>query len=207
MHTPNKLVKFVRDSFSGLFASSSPDMTRLGDSSITWSGNSETVCVKRSEYESLQNEVFNQTEAIKRLKRRDEENQSLIHDYENTFSMVLQKDLERTKTRLLEGSGSQARMEEEVERLKSSEQRLKSHIQALKRDLVLAEERSETEYELHERKIQLLAAELDKEQEMGKIARMRIEELGFANKEHKMALERKCKELAEAVALCRLLLR
>lgn len=209
MHTPNKLVKFVKDSFSGLFANSSSDTaSQLADSSTIWSGNSETVCVKRSEYESLQNEVLSQTETIKRLKRKDEENQSLIHDYENTFSMVLQKDLERTKSRLLLGeSGSLARMEQEIEKLRSSEQRLKSHIQALKRDLVLAEEKNEAEQELHEKQAQSLTAELERERDMNKAARMRIDELSFSNKEYRMNLEKKCEELAEVVALCRLLLR
>lgn len=210
MYTPNKIIKYVKNSISNIFSDISVEesIDSITNESMKWSANSDTLMVNKMDYEALKNDHFNQTEIIKRLTRRNEENISLIHDYENTFSMVLQKDL--VSTRVLNKQSipySHRKMEDEIERLKCTEQRMKSHIQALKKELIVEETKNKAALEDFKDEILLLRAEKDDLLAKIKIFAKKIEELEFKNKDSQIEIEIKCKELAEAIEYARMLMK
>lgn len=210
MEASKKLISYVKSSISGIgsiLSSRKPQAS--AEVSLEWSNNNDTVVIKRCEYECMQTDLLNQTEMIKRLKRKEEENQSLLQDYEGMFTMVLKKDL--SLPRHPAGSAAEGlpriteRYENELAKLRSNEERLKSHIQALKRDLVASEERAENIEDCLEQKMIFLKNENDSLAEALQNERQRCAELEAAGGELRSALEKRCSEMAEVVAYCRYL--
>lgn len=207
MARQNKFFKAIQDSFSQLFANNISESSNSSvNDSISWSANDETITVKKVDYEALQNDNFNKTEIIKQLKRKDEENQTLIDDYENTFNTIATKDLKSGKFRNPKNNSYSARkLLDEIEKLKSSEDRLRSHVQALKRDSLLDEQKHVQAMSLKDKEMEFLKIKIEDIGREIQELKNRVDELLFTNKEVSLALEKKCKELAEALELCKIL--
>ncbi|ELA41730.1 uncharacterized protein VICG_01234 [Vittaforma corneae ATCC 50505] len=205
MSTPNKILKFLKGAFTRKNDEDVPEtLTNPIDSSPKWSDGKEAICIKKSEYDSLQMEIFNQTEIIKKLKRMNEESQSVINDYENTFeALSLASNLSRDCSK---GTTTKNAIVE-LEKLRSNEQRLKSHIQALKRDLLLCEEKAENEIIHKEQIVDSLKNEIEELNFQIKRKNSKIQELNYAISEMKVELEKKNEYLIELSVICRELLR
>ncbi|KAI5173388.1 hypothetical protein PAEPH01_1937 [Pancytospora epiphaga] len=153
MNTPKKIAQYVRTSLSSvgsLFSPDSPDITVVPVDNQSDSCIGEgTVVIRREEFEDMRNELSGQAEAIKRLRTHEEEYISKIQEYEAMFTEVLRKELFNKKG-VSEASKEEVDLhalrssyEKEIMRLKSMEDRLKSHVNALKRDLIAAEQAAE----------------------------------------------------------------
>ena len=199
MNTPKKIGQYLKDTFSGMLKSDT-DKLEESDKSLKWSDKDDTVILKKCEFESLKNELFDQTQIIKKLKLRDSENKSLISEYEHSLASIGVND--RSSIAL-----SKEKMEEEIERLRSNESRLKSHIRALKRDLVFFEE--EKENEEHSQKLALDGLKTSNEELQNdlKKKKAKIQELLFENEKLKVSLTKRCEELVELSVICQELLK
>lgn len=197
MDTPSKIVKFFKDKFTRTKDDILPELTltSIGEHP-KWSDSKESLLVKKTEYESLQMELFNQTEVIKRLKKRDEESFSMIKEYENAFKTLGKSSI------YLEGENYIV----ELEKLKSNEQRLKSHIKALKRDLMFCEEKAENEISYRDQLIDNMKAEEERLSSVVKKQGLTIQELKFSNTEMKLKLEKSSESLIELASICKELL-
>lgn len=205
MSAPNKIFQLLKNAFMSKSEEDTSDIpTNTIDSSSKWSDSKETVCIKKSEYDSLQMELFNQTEIIKKLKRMNEESQSVINDYENTFeALSLASNLNKASSWGNTTNNAIA----EIERLRSNEQRLKSHIQALKRDLLISEERAENEIIHKEQMVDSLKADVEELSFQIKCKNSKIQELCYTVSEMKIELEKKNEYLVELSYICRELLK
>jgi len=249
MGSSKKFVDIIKDSVNTIKNMiSHPNKRPESESeSLRWSDANNTVVIKQSEYEKLHHEITEQSNTIKRLKYKEDEYRSTIQDYENTFTMVLQRDFGRSLqqngdtakrkctdeySRNIGGNGhgyescnrDQDKLEQETGRrdtttakrttdeitslvsLRANEERLKSHIQALKRELFVTEEKQEKSQEEWEKKEEtykmkigelLKAIDREKEEKIGCI---------YENKEMKFFVEKKNKEIAELIEICRCLL-
>ncbi|KAM0680695.1 hypothetical protein GINT2_000965 [Glugoides intestinalis] len=197
MDTPSKFVKFLKDKFSRTKGTIPPEL-RLNkiEEMQKWSDSKESVLVKKTEFDSLQMELFNQTEIIKRLKKRDEESFSMIKDYETVFKTLGKSSIS------LEGENYIV----ELEKVKSNEERLKSHIQALKRDLIHREEKAENEISYKDQIIDNQKVEEERLQNIIKKQNLTIQELTFANSEMKLKLEKNYEIMIELTSICKELL-
>lgn len=99
---------------------------------------SQTVVLERQTYEELSGILKEQTKEIEQLRELNRERDSLIHEYEETFTLVLRKDLEK-----MAEQNNENKLEEEIRKVKSNEERMRSHIRALTRDLNASEEKAE----------------------------------------------------------------
>ena len=164
METTKKIVKYVKDSvanISGIIAGNrAEEEINIMNHSFEWSNNNETILVKKCEFEAMQNEIFNQTEVIKRFKHKETEYQSIAQDYEDTLAMMLKKDQTGKEVEHID-IGLGKKYEDDIARLKCAEERYKSHIQALKRDLMLAEEKAENLEDAYESKTEILMKEVE----------------------------------------------
>lgn len=213
MDTPRKMLEYVKRSFSTLSSFIRPgesgtaveSFMEKADSSLKWSAENETMVIKKSEYEGMQTELFNKTEVIKKFKAKESDYQSLIKEYESTILETLKSENPQnisvldTKLNVIE------RYEDELSKLRASENRLKSHIQALKRDLLMTERKAENIEDTLEQRIVFLNTECESiknELRQEKLIRNKLE---FENKEIKDDLVRRCEELAELIEYCRYL--
>lgn len=194
MYTPNRLAKIFKETFTST-KNNEPDEIKdtTANSSLEWSDNKEMICIKKTEYESLQIDIFNKTEIIKRLKNTNEDNKSVILEYEEAFKSISKgKVIDSNMPNLLD----------ELERLRSSEDRLKAHIQALKRDLITCEEKMENEILYKDQQIDNFKSEIEDLKNTIKRQISKIQETEFANVELKIALQRKCENLIEITTIC-----
>jgi predicted nucleic acid-binding Zn-ribbon protein len=211
MEASKKIARYIKNSLSAvgsLLAPGSPEAeARPADGSAEWSNNNDTVIIKRAELESMQTELFECGEAIKRLRSRDIENQSQIQDYEAMFTKFLRRSIGRGEAPGEPLPSAREKYEDEIARLRSSEDRLRSHVQALKRDLVAAEERSEHIGDSLEQRLASLRIENDALEDELRAVDYESKRLSLANEELKAALERGREELVEVIAYCRYLLK
>ena len=199
MNTPKKIGQYLKDTFSGMLKSDT-DKLEESDKSLKWSDKDDTVILKKCEFESLKNELFDQTQIIKKLKLRDSENKSLISEYEHSLASIGVND--RSSIAL-----SKEKMEEEIERLRSNESRLKSHIRALKRDLVFFEEEKENEEHSPKRASDGLTPSTEEIKKDLNKKKAKIQELLFENEKLKVSLTKRCEELVELSVICQELLK
>lgn len=211
MEASKKIVSYVKNSLStigSMLAPCSPDTeVHPTDNSLEWSNNNDTIIIKRAELESMQAEMFECSETIKKLKRRDTENQSQIQDYETMFTKFLKKNIDRNDTLEELIPTIREKYENEITKLRSSEDRLRSHVQALKRDLVAAEQKSENIEDNLEQRLIFLKKENDTLKDELNRVDYENKQLNSTNKELKMILESKCEELTEVIAYCHYLLK
>lgn len=203
MTTPNKIGKYLKETISSFFKEDSVEFERIdgfSDKSSSWSDKDETVVVKRAELESLQSELFEQTQIAKKLKTRDLENKSLISEYEASLISLGVNDKHGVVL-------SREKMENEIERLKSNESRLKSHVQALKRDLISAEQNIKIKENSQNANADKLKNSYEDLQNALKRKDSQIQELLFANEELKFSLKKRCEELIELGEICKELLK
>lgn len=205
MDTPRKIAQYVRTSLSSvgsLFSPSSPDITvEPVDGLSDGLGADDTVVIGRAEYEEMQCRLSERAETIKRLRSNEDEHLSRIQEYEAMFTEVLKKEILGARGSLLKEDGPEAeplqrRHEDEISRLRSSEDRLKTHIHALRRDLIAAERAAEeTEDRL---KCELYMQHEAAERLAGRLEAVERErnELARQNESLRAALK-KCEEAAE----------
>lgn len=210
MGIPRKIADFLRNSFvsSSEPRSASPvsaapkEAAGVPDGhSLDWQANDETVILKRAEFESLQTELFECAETIKRLKRADQEKTSQIQEYETMFTTFLKKRIGEYESPSAHREGS----EDELSKLRASEDRLRSHVSALKRDLIAAESRAD---ELEDRLGMVMersadgAAALEDELRQAKSQALG---LGIENGRLRALLHRRSVDLTELVEYCKYL--
>ncbi|KAI4292039.1 hypothetical protein PAPHI01_1313 [Pancytospora philotis] len=207
MDTPKKIVGYIRESLSNLssiLAPGSPDIeARAVECPGALCDPNDTVVLKRVEYESMQDELQEQSQTIKRLKGREEASLSQIQEYEAMFTEVLKKEIGRkSDAGDCDASFEKVKCEGEIERLRASEERLKSHIRALEKDLVDSEAKAEaTSEELCDR---ISALESRVGEALSRLQSMHAASEGLCaeNQSLKAELKKKCEQLAELLGYC-----
>lgn len=168
----------------------------------TWSETKESVNVKKAEYDSMQRELFEKTEIIKRLTKENEENRTILNEYGTAFEIFTQHGskadgiLERNK-----------RAVNELERVKSSEERLRTHVQALKRDLLISENRLEEAVAGRQQVIETMQDEAERQRMEIKTKNEKINELSYATSQARIEMMKMEEKIIELIAICRELLR
>lgn len=207
MGTPKKIAQFVKASLSSvgsLFSPGSPDIA-LEPVDIPSPGPDadDTVVIRRAEYEGMQSELSGQAEAIRHLRSHEDEHLSRIQEYEAMFTEVLKREiLGRRSPGALPGEDSaesemlRKRCEDEISRLRSSEDRLKSHIHALKRDLIAAEQAAEETEDRLKRELYMQNEAAGRLAERLQAAEREINGLAGENESLRAALKKKCEEVA-----------
>lgn len=215
MERSKRFVKYISDSvanLSSLMHGSSgtyyepTDRVPLSSISVNGSGEAlewskedngnETVVLRKSEYEQLQSELSQQREAIVRLRRKEDECDKKLRNYDRTLSYVLEK----------RGEPREEWDDEETSRLRHSEQRLKSHVQALKKDLFVSEDRAEAFRQIAKERIDELLGEVQMLRTQCVEERRRVGMLSDKLVRLENVLETACEEGVEAVEYCKYLL-
>ncbi len=203
MDGTKKIINIIKNSLANLSSFLLPKVTKRKHSgegkSLTWSNNDDTVVIKRTDYESLQTELFEREEMIKRLKKIKDEKDTQIHEYEGMFTKFLKKKIETNYT----PDNIKKRIENEMAIYRANENRLRSHIQALKRDLIISEEKRETvEDEMEQNKIHL-QKKIENLLNNEKKYLNEFNKLILENQRLKQELEDKCKKIIELLEYCK----
>jgi hypothetical protein len=228
MDRPKQIIKYISDSIANLsslvyntssshvdedevrttripLSISGDDTLKALDESLEWTrddeGN-ETIVMKVSDYEEIQQELSLQKTRLEEQKAKEREYKKMLGDYDRTLAYVLERKERGNASLVMEEGGRDgpAAVNDEVCRLRQSEQRLKSYIQALRKDLFTSTERSEAFKELAKQEIESLKAVCDEERRKVVVLSSKIVKL-------EKAFETRCEESIELIEYCKYLLR
>ena len=124
MDNQSKLGKFLKDSISSIFKRKTSEKE---SKSSDWSNVDETVVIKKEEYNSLQLDLFDKTQIIKKLKTKDESNKTIISDYERSLVTLKYKEDKESGKSNNENNlfWNSQKMENEIEKLNNNKLMLK----------------------------------------------------------------------------------
>lgn len=202
MTGPKKILDVLKNSIYNVSSFLLPDVLKkkqkTDENSYKWSDNDDTVIIKRMEYESIQTDLFECEETIKKLNKIKNEKEMQIQEYEGMFTKFLKKKIEMNE--IMPFSKSR---EDKISICKSNENRLRSHIQALKRDLIIAEERAERAEDKMEQASICYQKKIDYLVENQTKYKNEIYKLAVENEKSKKEIEDKCKKILELVEYCK----
>lgn len=166
-----------------------------------------TIILKRNRYESMQTEIFEYSQIIKKLKKSDEEKQKIIKQYEEVIDKENKKGI--CNSRVLGDTFNRqiisSSQSDNVLSLLASADRYKCHIKALKRDLLIAEDKINKCDEDTRNIVSFWKKEYEKIKDDNISYKNKIKELEIENRAIKMEFDKKCEEILELIVYCRYL--
>lgn len=209
MYKPNKFTSFLKSTIFGIFKGNETSSSVINDetTSCAWSLNNENISVNKIKYEMLVQDNLEKTEIIEKLKKRSKEEGTLLLEYENTFSNIIEKNITQSNKGIKEGSQTFKKQREEIEKLRFSEERLKSHIKALKKESSVMKKEMDHQIEGKCDEIGRLKNSLQDITIKYDQLEKEFADLIFESKDNKMLLKQKAEELAEVIEMSKVLLR